>query len=141
MPSNKDLNSFLGDLGETIVAYELMKREWDVTKHLGGHGYDLVATKHRAKSHVSLTIEVKTTDPERKTGKTRHQLTVLLTESEFDTADYLFFYIHSTRPTFFIIPRTEFPSSRSVTVTINKQGEISSGTKYEPYRNNWEQLG
>ena len=140
MPSKKDLNSFLGDLGEFIVAYELMKRGWDVTKHLGGHGYDLVATKHRTNSNVSRTIEVKTTDPERKTGKTRQQLTVLLTESEYNTADYLIFYIHSTQATFFVIPRTEFPPSRSITVTINNDGEISSGTKYEPYRNGWERL-
>ena len=72
MPSKNDLNKFRGEIGESIVAYELMKSGWDVMKHLGGQGYDLLATK----GTVSRRIEVKTTDPKLKTGNARRQLTV-----------------------------------------------------------------
>jgi len=84
MPTRKDLDRFRGDIGETLVAYELMKRGWDVMKHLGGLGYDLLATKRL----VTRRIEVKATDPALKTGKTRGQLTQILSETELRTADF-----------------------------------------------------
>jgi predicted AAA+ superfamily ATPase len=65
MPTKKDLDRFRGELGETIVAYELMKRDWEVLKNLGGQGYDLRATR----PNISRRIEVKATDPEQKTAK------------------------------------------------------------------------
>ncbi len=136
MASKQDLNRLRGDLGETIVAYELMKRDWAVLKNLGGHGYDLLATKPR----VSRRVEVKTTDPDLRTGKTKRQLTVVLTESEKDNADFLIFYIHRKEAVFFVIPQKDFPSSGSVTVSIGKDGEISSGSAYEPFRNRWDLL-
>jgi len=135
MPSKKDLDKFSGEMGEAIVAYELMKRDWDVMRHLGGQGYDLWATKGR----VSRAIEVKTTDPGRKTGPTRKQLTMLLSEAEQNSADFLVYYIHGF-DTYFIIPKSGFPASRSVTVFIGKDDKIGSRSAYEPYRNKWEGL-
>jgi hypothetical protein len=38
MPTTTDLNRFRGKIGESIVAYELMKLGWNVMKHLGGRG-------------------------------------------------------------------------------------------------------
>jgi hypothetical protein len=91
------------------------------------------------KNLVSRRIEVKTTDPKLKTGKTKRQLTVLLSESEREIADFLIYYIHGYG-TFFIIPQNAFPSSGSVTVNIGKDGSISSGSAYEVFRNKWNIL-
>jgi hypothetical protein len=125
-------------MGEAIVAYELMKRDWDVMRHLCGQGYDLWATKGR----VSRTIEVKTTDPERRTGPTKRQLTVLLSEAEQHSADFLVYYIHGFGD-YFIIPKSAFPETRSGSVTViigKKSGKIGPRSKYEEYRNKWEAL-
>jgi predicted AAA+ superfamily ATPase len=136
MPSEKDLNRFRGEIGESIVAYELMKRRWNVMKHLGGQGYDLCAIKGTVERH----IEVQTTDPKLKTGKARRQLTVLLSESEKKEAGFLVFYIHGYS-TFFIIPQKNFPSSGSITVFLSKdEKQITAGDTYEPFRNKWELL-
>jgi len=136
MPSKKDLDRFSGEMGEAIVAYELMKRDWDVMRHLGGQGYDLWATKGR----VSRAIEVKTTDPARKTGPTRKHLTVVLSEAEQHAADSLVYYIHGFDD-YFVIPKPVFRESRSVTVRIGKKsGKIGPRGKYEQYRNKWEGL-
>ena len=135
MPSKKDLDKFRGEIGEALVAYELMKRGWDVMKHLGGEGYDLWATKGR----VSRAVEVKTTDPALRTGITKHQLIVILSRAEQDSADFLIYYIHGF-DTYFVIPQRSFPTSGSVTVNIGRDGNIASGTAYEPYRNKWDGL-
>lgn len=137
MPTKKDIDRFRGDIGENIVAYELMKRGWNVMRNVGGQGYDLLAI--RDNHRVQRRVEVKTTDPKLKTGKHSKQLTVLLTESESEATDFLIFYIHGY-DTFFIIPQNAFPSSRSVTVSIGKDGKISSGSQFEPYRDKWELL-
>jgi len=68
MDRDKSLDQFRGELGESIVAYELMKRKWTVMENLGGQGYDLLAVCDR----VQRRIEVKTTDPELKTGKAKN---------------------------------------------------------------------
>ena len=135
MPTKKELDHFRGEIGESIVAYELMKRNWDVMKHLGGQGYDLVATRDR----VQRRIEVKTTDPDLKTGEHKNQLTVVLSPAECALADFLVFYIHGMA-TYFVIPKKDFPSSGSVTVFIDKNGKIASGSAYEHCRNKWEPL-
>jgi hypothetical protein len=136
MPSKKDLDRFMGEMGEAIVAYELMKRGWDVMKHLGGQGYDLWATK----GSVARAVEVKTTDPHLKTGTAKTQLTVVLSEAERDTAHFLVYYIHGF-DTYFVIPKRGFPTSRSRSVTVfARGGKIASGPTYEPYRNRWEGL-
>jgi predicted AAA+ superfamily ATPase len=132
---DKSLDQFRGELGESIVAYELMKRKWTVMENLGGQGYDLLAVRDR----VQRRIEVKTTDPELKTGRSKNQLTVLLTDKESQEADFLIFYVHG-HETYFIIPREAFPSSRSVTVIVGKNGQIGHGSAYEPYRNKWKLL-
>jgi hypothetical protein len=36
MPSKTDLNSFLGEMGETVVIYEFLKRRWNVFRNMGG---------------------------------------------------------------------------------------------------------
>lgn len=136
MPSTKDLNRFRGEIGESIVAYELMKRGWDVMKHLGGQGYDLVATK----GTVTRRIEVKTTDPKLKTGTAKRQLTVILSESERVSAGFLIYYLHGYS-TFFVIPQKSFPSSGSVTVFLSKdEKSITAGDTYEPFRDKWDLL-
>ncbi len=135
MPTKKDLDRFRGEIGESIVAYELMKRNWDVMKHLGGQGYDLVATRDR----VQRRIEVKTTDPALKTGEHRRQLTVVLSEAERELADFLVFYIHG-HETFFVIPKKDFPPGGSVTIFIDGSGKITSGSAYEEFRNQWQPL-
>ena len=135
MPSKKDLDRFRGEMGEAIVAYELMKCGWDVMKHLGGQGYDLLASKPR----VTRRIEVKTTDPARRTGTTRKQLTVGLSPAERDTADFLVYYIHGF-DTYFVSPKSIFQSKRTVTLVIGKDDKIGSRSAYEPYRNRWEAL-
>lgn len=137
MPSKKDLDRYRGEIEESIVAYELLKRNWNVMKNLGGHGYDLLAISNDAR--ITRRIEVKTTDPELKTGAFKGQLTVLLTESEFAAADFLVFYIHG-HETFFVIPKSAFPASRSVTVNVGTDGKIAAGTAYQPYRNKWDEL-
>jgi hypothetical protein len=134
MPSKKDLDRFMGEMGEAIVAYELMKNGWDVMRHLGGEGYDLLASKPR----ITRAIEVKTTDPARRTGKTRKILTVGVSPAERNTADFLVYYVHGLD--YFVIPKSVFQSIRTVTVFIGKDGKIGSGSKYEPYRNKWEGL-
>jgi len=135
MPSKKDLSMFLGEFGEITVAYELMKRGWDVMRHLGGQGFDLHATK----GTVIRYIEVKTVDPWSKIGASKRQLTATYSPSEIEKAGFLIFYIHSI-DIYYIIPSSAFPSSRSITVFIGKDGKIGTRTKYEPYRNNWELL-
>jgi hypothetical protein len=135
MPSKKDLDRFMGEMGEAIVAYELMKCGWDVMKHLGGEGYDLLASKPR----ITRAIEVKTTDPERRTGKTRKNLTAGLSPAERNAADFLVYYIHGF-DTYFVIPKSVFQSRRTVTVFIGKDGRIGSKSAYEPYRKKWEGL-
>jgi len=135
MPSKKDLDKFRGEVGEAIVAYELMKRGWDVMKHLGGQGFDLWATR----GLVSRRVEVKTTDPALKTGTARNQLTAILSRAEQDNADFLVYYIHGF-DTYFVIPKRAFPASGSATVNVGKDGRIASGTAYESYRNRWEGL-
>jgi len=137
MPTKKDLDRFRGEIGESIVAYELLKRGWNVMKNVGGQGYDLLAIRDHHR--VERRVEVKTTDPSLKTGANRNQLTVLLSESEGEAADFLIFYVHGYE-TFFVIPRSAFPSSRSITVNIGKDGKIASGSAYEKYRNKWEAL-
>ncbi len=143
---NRNLEMFRGDYGETIVAYELMKRGWDVYKSMGGHGFDLIANKY-VPSHIIRNIEVKTTDPNLKQdGPNKRQLTVLMTCAERERATHLVFYILPLEiessnvlrpPVFFVIPRKAFPSSGSVTVTLNKEGFVNEGTTYEDFRNNW----
>jgi len=113
-----------------------MKSGWDVMKHLGGQGYDLLATK----GTVSRRIEVKTTDPKLKTGNARRQLTVVLSGSEKKEAGFFIFYIHGYS-TFFIIPQKNFPPSGSVTVFLSKdEKQITAGDSYEPFRDKWELL-
>ena len=126
---------FLGEFGEITVAYELMRRGWDVMRHLGGQGFDILATK----GTVDRLIEVKTVDLWSRTGKSKRQLTASLSPSEIEKAGFLIFYIHRF-DTYYIIPSSAFPSSRSITVFIGKDGKIGTRTKYEPYRNNWELL-
>ncbi len=106
-------------------------------KNLGGHGYDLLAISNDAR--ITRRIEVKTTDPELKTGAFRGQLTVLLTESELAAADFFVFYIHG-HEAFFVIPRSAYPASRSVTVNVGRDRKIAAGTAYQPYRNKWDEL-
>lgn len=131
----KNMDHLRGEIGEMIVAYELMKRQWDVMRHLGGHGYDLTATKGTVERH----IEVKTTDPSLRTGNRKGQLTVKLSDSERSMSSHLVFYVHGLN-TFFVIPRSAFPDSGSVTVNVGRDGRIASGTAYEPYRDRWEVL-
>jgi len=135
MPSKKDLDRFRGDVGETVVAYELLKRGWDVMRNLGGHGYDLLASRAR----VQRRVEVKCTDPSRKTGRARNQLTVILSKSEQEAADFLVFYVHGF-DTFFVIPRSAFPTSGSVTVFVGRDGHLTTGTAYERFKNGWSAL-
>ena len=78
-------------------------------------------------------------DPELKTGRTKRQLTVVLTESERKTANFLVFYIHGYS-TFFVVPQDAFPPSGSVTVYIGKDGELTTGSAFEEYRNKWDLL-
>ena len=137
MPSKKDLDRYRGEIGEAMVAYELLKRGWNVMKNLGGHGYDLFVV--HAKQRVERRIEVKTTDPALKTGAARRQLTVVLSQSEKEAADFLIYYIHGYE-TYFVIPQAAFPSGGSVTVNIGIDGQIASGSQFEPYRNKWELL-
>jgi len=65
MLTKKDLDGFRGEIGESIVAYELMKRGWNVMRNVGGQGYDLLAV--RDSHRVQRRVEVKTTDPEQLT--------------------------------------------------------------------------
>jgi hypothetical protein len=137
--TKKDLDAFRGQMGQDIVAYELMKRGWNVLVNTGTQGFDLLVVS--ADNRVQRRVEVKTTDPSLKTGRWQRQLTVVLTEPESKEADFLVFYVHG-HDTFFVIPNSAFPPSRSVTVTISKkQGDIGERTRYEPYRNAWDQLG
>jgi hypothetical protein len=135
MPSKKDLDKFRGEMGEAIVAYELMKRGWDVMRHLGGQGYDLWATK----GSVARAVEVKTTDPRLKTGTARKQLAVVLSKAEQDLAHFLVYYIHGF-DTYFVIPKSVFQLKPFIAVFIGKDGKIGSRGKYEQYRNKWEAL-
>lgn len=135
MPSDKDINRLKAEVGEIIVGYELMKRGCEVMKNLGGHGYDLLATKGR----VDRKIEVKIADPKTKKGKWKNQLTAIISQSEKEVANFLIYYIHG-HDTYFIIPKRAFPESRSVTVNIGKDGKIASGTVYEKWRNKWGEL-
>lgn len=138
MPSKKDLDRFRGEMGENIVSYELLRRGWNVMKNLGGHGFDLLAKTPN--NLVQRQIEVKTTDPGLKTGTAKNQLTVVLSDSEMSAADFCIYYIHGYN-TFFIIPRAAFPSGGSITVTVSKKdGLISAGSQFEPYRNQWDSL-
>jgi hypothetical protein len=135
MPTKSDLDHFRGEIGESIVAYELMKRNWDVMKHLGGQGSDLLAARDR----IQRRIEAKTTDPFLKKGKHRRQLTVKLSDVEREAADFLVFYMHGY-DTFCVMPKRSFPSSGSVTVFIDRENKISNGTVYEEDRNFWSPL-
>lgn len=110
MPSKKDLDRFRGEVGEAIVAYELMKREWDVMSHLGGQGYDLLARK----GNVTRAIEVKTTDPQLKTGTARNQLTMILSKAEQENADFLVFMFMGS------IPTSSFPSGPSQNPVLSR---------------------
>jgi hypothetical protein len=137
MPTKKDLDNLRGELGEIIVSYELMKKGWDVYKNLGGQGFDLIVRRDL----VQRRLEVKTTDTELRTGSSKNQLTVLLSESELQNADFLVFCImHMKQTTFFVIPKKSFPTSGSVTVNILKTGEISTGSMFESFRNQWSLL-
>ncbi len=62
--SRKSFSSILGDIGEKIVGYELLKRGWDVNLNLSV-GYDLYIRK----GDVGKRIEVKTSDPYKRSGK------------------------------------------------------------------------
>jgi len=137
MPSKKDLDRFRGEIGESIVVYELLKRKWNVFRNAGGHGFDLLASSED--NRVQRRIEVKATDPALKTGKTKNQLTVVLSPAELVAADFGVFYIHGYN-TFFIIPNTKFPSGGSITVNIGRDGKISSGSMFEPWRDRWDSL-
>lgn len=139
MPSKSSIDRFRGEMGETIVAYELMKNGWDVYRNVGGHGFDLLASSENGR--VQRRIEVKTTDPWLRTGSTRNQLTVILTAAEMQMADFCVFYIHGHGfNTFFVIPKALFPSGGSITVNVGRDGQISRGTMFEETRDNWDAL-
>jgi hypothetical protein len=139
MPHKKDLDSFRGEMGETIVIYELLKRGWNVFRNMGGRGYDLRAVSED--NMITRQIEIKTTDPKLKTGATKNQLTVVLSAAERDNASHCIFYVHGYNA-FFIIPKDKFPPGGSITVHVSKANPdlLSEGTMFEPFKNKWNGL-
>ena len=137
MPNKKDLDRFRGEMGETIVIYELMKRGWNVSRNAGGQGHDLRAVSED--KLITRLIEVKTTDPKLRTGKTKNQLTVVLSPAERQNASHCIYYIHGFA-TFYVIPHAKFPSSGSITVRVGKDGSLTEGGMFNDFKDEWDGL-
>jgi hypothetical protein len=137
MPAKHELNSFLGELGTNIVIYELLQHDWNVFRNMGGQGYDLRVT--RDDNLTDRLIEVKTTDPALKTGTAKNQLTAILSPAEYKTSTHCIFYVHG-RSAFYIIPKISYPTSRSITLHLAKDGSLPKRGKYAPFKDKWEEL-
>ena len=126
----------MGEIGEKIIGYELLKRGWEV--HLNfSTGYDLYISKNK----VHRNIEVKTRDPYKKTGETKKRINFFVTKKEMEKCDFVICYLHGMN-TYLIIRKTEIP------IMDNKKGRISIfltknkevGGMWKKFVDNWEVL-
>lgn len=105
--------SLKGDFGAHLVAYELMRRGWEVSlnqgmiakNHREVQGYDILARK----GEEIKKIEVKFIDSFLKTGTYRKHLRQRLTPAEVKRCDAVIIVIYGDNAhEFYIIPRKNF---------------------------------
>lgn len=99
----------LGELGATWVTYQLVLNGWEVYRKLNENGSDLMAKK----DGVEFYIEVKSRDLQASTGKNRNSVTVGLSNSQREKADFLAVYVFGSNDCL-ILP-TRHPVVRSST--------------------------
>lgn len=128
----KSISGIIGEIGERIVAYELLKRGWEVNLNMTA-GFDLYIRKE----DVGRRIEVKTTDPSERTGKHKKQFRFTPTNKEMEECNFVIVYYHGDSK-FFIIPKDDIPDHGTIAMYRSEEGNI--GGIYEQYENKWEIL-
>ena len=138
----RKLSSLLGEIGEKLVAYELIKRGWEVHKNLSQTGFDLYIQK----GTVHRKIEVKTRDGFEASGEPKTALLFSASPKEMETCDAVICYARCEKNIFLIVRKKTIlrlnetiqqKDKGNIRVYI-KDGEVSG--KWKSFMNNWDVL-
>lgn len=136
------LSSLLGEIGERLVAYELIKRDWNVHKNLSQTGFDLYIQK----GTIHRKIEVKTRDAFEASGEPKTSLLFSASPKEMETCDAVICYARGEKNIFLIVQKNTIlrlneavqqKDKGKIHASI-KDGEISG--KWKSFVNNWDVL-
>ena len=139
-PYKQKLSSLLGEIGERLVAYELIKRGWEVHKNLSQTGFDLYIQK----GTVHRKIEVKTRDAFEASGEPKTPLQFSVSPKEMETCDAVICYARGEKNIFLIIRKKTI---LRLNETVQKKGQIRAHIKdgevsgtWKSFMNNWDVL-
>lgn len=132
--SEDKLSDILSEIGEKIVLYELLKRDWKAYKKYGG-GYDIFISNR----DITNRIEVKTTDRDAKKGKFEDKTGWKITENEKEQLDFVIICVYGRR-VFYVIPKDACPNTGKLQMNINENGKVGSKSSYKKYKNAWNLL-